>query len=91
MNKLPPIYKEEINTRKEHNQTICYVQEKDNIKEQINNLFKDISPMYLHEVLIKTPINTWKTRIQDVTEEEVITINKEKIKLKDIEMIKRIS
>ena len=91
MNKLPPIYKEAINRSKEHNQTICYVKEKEEIHEQINNLFKDLSPMYLHEVLIKTKDNTWKTRIYEITDKEIITINKEKILIKDVEIIKRIS
>lgn len=89
MSKLPSIYKEKITT-KNNNKKYCYVTNKEDIKNEILNLFKSQS-LHNLKVLIKTPLKEYRTYIYEYNNEFIKTIQNEKISLDDIVSIKRIS
>lgn len=90
MTKLPSIYKEKISSSKQHNKTTCYVTNKEDLAKELDIIF-DNKPLYYQKVFIETPFKTYHTRIIERRENELITMNKERIPLQDIQTIKRIS
>ena len=89
MNKLPSIYQDKMKT-KSNNKKYCTVINKEDILQEINNLFKDPSQRYNNKVLIKTPIKEFETTIFDKKGNDLITMQNEKISIDDIIFIKRI-
>ena len=90
MKKLPSIYKEKIKL-KNNNKEYCYIKNIDEIKNEINNLFKEPGPIYDKKVLVKTPFEEFETYLFRKRENELITTKDEIIKIEDIISIKRIS
>ena len=89
MNKLPSIYQDKMQ-KKTNNKKYCTVINKEEIKNEINNLFKGPSQRYNTKVLIKTPIKEYETIIYDKRGNDLITMQNEKISIDDIIFIKRI-
>lgn len=85
--KLPNIYKGRVN--KDTNLRVAYTNKEESIdiKDTINRLFKQ-NKLYKQEVYIETKDNVYNTKIVGRTNEHIITINNEVIKIDDITMIK---
>lgn len=87
---LPSIYKESIK-KKNNNKEYCYIKNIEEIKKEINNLFKEPGPIYNKKVLVKTLFEEFETYLFSRRENELITTKNERIKIEDIISIKRIS
>ena len=85
--KLPNIYKGKVNS--DNNLRVAYAKKEEiiDIKEMINKLFKQ-NKLYKQDVEIITKDTTYNTKIIGRTNEHIITINNEVIKIEDIEKIK---
>ena len=85
--KLPNIYKGKVN--EDNNLRMAYASKEENIdvKDIINKLFKQ-NKLYKQDVYIETKDKTYNTKIIGRTNEHIITINNEVIKIDEIIKIK---
>lgn len=93
MNKLPNIYKCNIDKQINNNKEFCYLK---NIKEPIiskdlDNLFNSLGPVHSKKVLIKTNLREIETYIYKRNKDSIMTKELEIIPIKDIISLKRIS
>ena len=89
MKKLPKIFKSEKKP-KSHNKEYCFVKEREPIKEEIDDLFNSLGPIYRKRVLIKTKDQLIDTYILKRSNGIIKTINNNTILEDDIESIRRI-
>ena len=85
--KLPNIYKGTV--KNDNNLRVAYAnkEEKIDIRQTINKLFKQ-NKLYKQDVELETKDTTYNTKIIGKTNEHIITINNEVIKIDDIIKIK---
>ncbi len=85
--KLPNIYKGNVTS--DNNLRVAYAdkEEKIDAKDLINKIFKQ-NKLYKQDVVIETKDKTYNTKIIGKTNEHIITINNEVIKIDDIVKIK---
>lgn len=83
--KLPKIYKG--NVKESNNLRVAHAKENIDIKQLINNLFKQ-NKLYKQNVEIITNNNNYKTKIIGKTNEHIITIDNQIIKIDEITNIK---
>lgn len=85
--KLPNIYKGNVTS--DNNLRVAYAdkEEKIDAKDLINKIFKQ-NKLYKQDVVIETKDKTYNTKIIGKTNEHIITINNEVIKIDDIIKIK---
>ena len=92
MKKLPELYKNEIINPQDHNTKVCYLKkedEKQNIEEVLDNIFNGIGHVYNQKVFIKTKTKTLETYLVSKTKTDIITLDNEKIPIKDILFLKK--
>lgn len=89
MKKLPKVFKNSINP-KNTNKEYCYVVEKNNIKEELDNIFESLGPVYQKRVLIKTKDQVYDTYILKRSNGIIKTINNNYIPESDIIEISRV-
>ena len=96
MKVLPKLYKNE-NAIKDNNKRDCLVKEEnidstinDNKEKELNNIFNNKGFPFDKKVLIKTTDKIYKTYLVTRTENTVVTLNDEIIKVDDIISIERI-
>jgi len=87
--KLPNIYKGNVAASANNNLRVAYADKEERVdaKDLINKIFKQ-NKLYKQEVEIETKDKTYNTKIIGKTNEHVITINNEIIKIADIIKIK---
>ena len=85
--KLPNIYKGNVTS--DNNLRVAYAdkEEKIDAKDLINKIFKQ-NKLYKQDVVIETKDKTYNTKIIGKTNEHIITITNEVIKIDDIVKIK---
>ena len=85
--KLPNIYKGNVTS--DNNLRVAYADKEEKIeaKDLINKIFKQ-NKLYKQDVVIETKDKTYNTKIIGKTNEHIITINNEVIKIDDIVKIK---
>ena len=85
--KLPNIYK--CNVKVNNNSKVAYADKKEmiDVKDLINKMFKQ-NKLYKQDVEIETNDKTYNTKIIGKTNEHIITINNEIIRIDDITKIK---
>ncbi len=83
--KLPKIYKG--NVKESNNLRVAHAKENIDIKQLIDNLFKQ-NKLYKQNVEIITNNNNYKTKIIGKTNEHIITIDNQIIKINEITNIK---
>lgn len=89
MKKLPKIFKKNI-TPISHNKEYCYVLEKRPVKEELDELFNSLGPIYRKKVIIKTKDREIETYILKRYNGIVKTINNDIFKESEIESVTRI-
>ena len=95
--KLPKLYKNEKLNIKNNNKKICYVERKDNsknnnnIRETINKIFNGIGRPYNVKVYLQTKDLSKETSLLAKNSEFIITTDKEKIPIDNIIKIERLS
>lgn len=82
---LPKIYKGSV--KESNNLRVAHAKDSIDVKSVINNLFKQ-NKLYKQEVEVTTNNNTYKTKIIGRTNEHIITIDNQIIKIDDIINIK---
>ena len=90
MNKKPIIYNQDIN-KNNTNKKYCYVRKEEDIREDINNIFDSLGPIYNKKVRITTQEKELDTYLMKKDENYIFTYQNEKISISDIISIKRIS
>lgn len=87
--KLPNIYKGNVTASANNNLKVAYAdkEEKIDARSLINKIFKQ-NKLYKQDVEIETKDKTYNTKIIGKTNEHIITINNEIIKIEDIVKIK---
>lgn len=95
MKKLPKIYQSEFVKKITNNKKVCYVKNQDedfesnandkiNISEKIDNIFKSIGHSYNIPLIIKTNTKEYNTNIIAKIKNNIITIDNEIIPISEI-------
>ncbi len=97
MKKLPEIYKQDINKKITNNNTVYYSTTKKeeklynnvDIKEFINNIFKEGGYVFNKPLIITTKDKTYDTALVKKSEDYIYTLTEDTIRISDIISIKR--
>lgn len=91
MRKLPKIYRNDISKRINNNRQMCYVEEIEDIRtsqkeieEKLSKVFAGLGQAYNTRLIIETENKIYDTSLVAKSKEELITIDNETIKIKDI-------
>ncbi len=86
----PTIYEEDMK-KKNTSKKYCYVKEEKELQKEIEDILESLDPPYTKKVEITTTEKKIKTYIMRKEKDSIITYQQERIPLKDILSIKRIS
>lgn len=94
MKKLPKIYQNSIKQKLKNNKEMCIVEEvddlnlyKENVEEVLSHVFAGLGNTYNTRVIIKTNEKIYDTSLISKNKYELITIDNEIIKIRDIKKI----